>query len=154
MLISLLPRQHRPRLHVLALLGEALQFLRRIHERDELSTLHLQDGMRRDERLLERLLPILAAPRRGVHNLHREFEQTFTHRFGFYLHRPFEGAPASHERPDYFSARGRQRLLLDPCGNRDRCAHRRFESGEPEARYDDLPLGGLLPGEVAFPANP
>src|SRR5918995_2458876 len=152
--VSLLPRQHRPRLYVLALFRETFQFLRRVHERDELSALYLQDGMRRDERLPERHLPILAVPRRGVHNLHRELEQTFAHRFGFYLHRPFQRAPAPYERPDCFSAGLRQRLLLDPGGNRDRCAHRRLQVGEPKSRHDDLPLGGFLPGEISLPTDP
>src|ERR671912_2463032 len=152
--IALFPSQHRPRLYVLALFRETFQFLRRVHERDELSALYLQDGMRRDERLLECLLPILAVPRRSVHNLHREPEQTFAHRFGFYLHRPFQRAPAPYQRPGRFSTGLRQRLLLDAGRDRDGSVRRRLQIGEPEGRHEDLPLGGLLPGEISLAADP
>ena len=117
--VALIPSQHRPRLHVLTLFSEPGKLLRRVHERDELAALGSEYGVSRDERPFERLLPILAAPRRGVHYLHCELEQTFTNMLRTYFDRSFEGLPTPHQSPDNLPAGVRQRLLLDTGGDRD-----------------------------------
>src|SRR5918998_4390023 len=58
--------QHRQRLQVLARFRGLPQLLRRVDQRDKVSSLPLQGRMGRDEGLLDRALPILPSPRGGV----------------------------------------------------------------------------------------
>src|SRR5919205_3463064 len=94
--LPLLSDQHGPRLYVLAPLRGLPEFLGRVDQRDELSSLRLQRRVGRDEGLLERTPPIRALPRGRVGYPHRNPEQPLPQGLGPYLYRSAQRAPAMY----------------------------------------------------------
>src|SRR5918997_2980054 len=115
--LPFLSDQHRPRLQVLARLRGLSQLLRRVDQRDEPSSLHLQRRVGRDEGLLERALPILASPRGGVGYPDRYPEDTPLQRLGPNLDYPAQGTPPAHHSTHNLSGGLRKRFLPTTLGN-------------------------------------
>src|SRR5918998_5715832 len=115
--LPFLSDQHRPRLQVLARFRGLSQLLRRVDQRDEPSSLHLQRRVGRDEGLLERALPILASPRGGVGYPDRYPEETPLQRLGSYVDYPAQRTPPAHHSTHNLSGGLRQRFLPTTLGN-------------------------------------
>src|SRR5918998_4611795 len=152
--LPLLPDEHRPRLQVLAPFRGLPQLLRRVDQRDELSSLHPQRRVGRDEGLPERALPILASPRGRVGYPDRYPEDAPLQRFGSYLHRSVQRAPHAHQSPHDLSCGPPQRFLPAPLGDVYPYPLGRLQLGELEPPDRYLSLGRLIPRQVELSSDP
>src|SRR5215208_3907561 len=152
--IPFLPHQDRPRLEVLASSYGFAEFLRRVRQRDELSSLHRQRRVGRDEGLPERALPVLALPWCGVGDPDRQPVDTLLEMLGLYLHRSAQRAPPAHQGAHGLSGGISQRFLAAPTGDVHPHALGRLQLGELEPCDRNLPLDRLVPRQVEVVPDP